>query len=92
MSLQNDDININSKEPMKIHEQNLNDRSPQVDQEELSIQYIKENIDKSLIIFCNPLSGNQEGKIFLKIANRYQTEEKYKIIDFPYLSSKKKKI
>ena len=52
---------------------------------DLTTQYIMERIDKTLIIFCNPISGNQEGKIILDITNHYLTKEKYKIIDFQYL-------
>ena len=57
---------------------------------DLTTKYIMENIDKALIIFCNPISGNQEGRIFLNIANHYLTREKYKIIDFQYLVTEKK--
>ena len=57
---------------------------------DLTTKYLMENIDKTLIIFCNPISGNQEGKIVLNIANHYLTREKYKIIDFQYLLTEKK--
>lgn len=52
---------------------------------DLTTKYIMENIDKTLIMFVNPISGNQEGKIILNIANHYITKEKYKLIDFQYL-------
>ena len=32
---------------------------------DLTTKYICEHLDKSLIIFCNPISGNQEGKIII---------------------------
>ena len=57
---------------------------------DLTTQYLMENINKTLIAFCNPISGNKEGKIFLNIANHYLTKEKYKLIDFQYLVSEKK--
>ena len=90
MDAQNERTTVNSKEPINPPKKMLCEIL-QDDPEDRSIKYIKENINKSLIIFCNPLSGNQEGKIFLKIASRYQTDEKYKIIDFPYIESKNKK-
>ena len=57
---------------------------------DLTTKYIMENMDKALIMFCNPISGNQEGKIVLSIANHYFTKEKYKLIDFQYLKTEKK--
>ena len=56
-----------------------------IDTKDLTTKYICDNIDKALIIFCNPISGNQEGKIVLNIAKHYLTKEQYKIIDFQYL-------
>ena len=56
---------------------------------DLTTRYIIENIQNTIIIFCNPLSGNQEGKIILDIASNYRTQEDYKLIDFQYLNSKK---
>ena len=48
-----------------------------------------EHIDKSLILFCNPISGNQEGNIFLNLGRHYITKEHYKLIDFQYLVTQK---
>ena len=56
---------------------------------DLTTRYLMENIDKTLIIFCNPISGNKEGKIILNTANHYLTKEKYKLIDFQYLVTQK---
>ena len=52
---------------------------------DLTTRYLMENIDKTLIIFCNPISGNKEGRIILNLVNHYLTKEKYKLIDFQYL-------
>lgn len=57
---------------------------------DLTTKYIMENIDKTLIIFCNTISGNQEGKSILGLANNYLTKEKYKLIDFQYLIAEQK--
>ena len=48
-----------------------------------------ERIRDILIIFVNPISGNQEGKVFLNIAIPYTTQHSppYKIIDYSKLSS-----
>ena len=51
---------------------------------------LKDHIKDLLIIFCNPISGNQEGKIFLEIASHYEMKNGYKIIDFSKISSKEK--
>ena len=51
---------------------------------------LKDHIKDLLIIFCNPISGNQEGKIFLDIASHYDMKNGYKIIDFSKISSKEK--
>ena len=61
-------------------------------QEELDLttKYICENIDKSLIIFCNPLSGNKEGRIILNMMDHYISKEKYRLIDYQYLLTGKK--
>ena len=40
---------------------------------DLTTKYISENIDKSLIIFCNPISGNREGQKILRMMNKKQT-------------------
>ena len=47
--------------------------------------------DNLLILFVNPISGNQEGKIFLSIASKYKAESGYKIIDFNSIQSNNKK-
>ena len=54
----------------------------------LTTRYVIENIQNAIIMFCNPLSGNQEGKIILNIASNYITQEDYKLIDFQYLKTK----
>ena len=53
---------------------------------------IKVDLNNVLVIFVNPISGNQEGKIFLQIAKNYQTKEGYKIIDFSLIKSSDSKI
>ena len=58
---------------------------------DLTTQYILENIHKILIFFCNPISGNQEGQIFLNIASNYKTKDNYKLMDFQYLKSSSNK-
>jgi len=62
---------------------------PIQDNIDLTTKYIMEQIDKSLILFCNPISGNQEGKIFLDLGRHYITKEHYKLIDFQYLVTQK---
>ena len=62
---------------------------PIQDNIDLTTKYIMEHIDKSLILFCNPISGNQEGKIFLDLGRHYITKEHYKLIDFQYLVTQK---
>ena len=57
---------------------------------DLTTKYIMSNIQNSLILFCNPLSGNREGRIILDIASNYRTQENYRLIDFQYLNSKNK--
>ena len=57
---------------------------------DLTTKYFMENLDKALIIFCNPISGNREGEIILDLADHYITKEKYKLIDFQYLVTAKK--
>ena len=56
----------------------------------LTTQYIIEHIPQTLIFFCNPISGNQEGKIILNTTKNYKTKDGYKLIDFKYLESKNK--
>ena len=48
---------------------------------------IKADLNNVLVIFVNPISGNQEGKIFLEIAEKYKTKENYKIIDYSLIKS-----
>ena len=57
---------------------------------DLTTKYIMANIQNSIILFCNPLSGNREGRIILDIASNYRTQENYRLIDFEYLNSKNK--
>lgn len=56
---------------------------------DLTTKYICENIDKSLIVFCNPISGNQDGKILLNMMNKFISKEKYRIIDYQNFVSEK---
>ena len=67
----------------------LSNNNQNIESLDLTTKYLMENIDKTLIIFCNPISGNKEGKIILNIANHYLTKEKYKLIDFQYLVTQK---
>ena len=74
-----------------MEQQNISINNQQiVEQIDLTTRYLMENIDKLLIIFCNPLSGDREGKIFLNLANNYLTKEKYKLIDFQHLLNTEK--
>ena len=57
---------------------------------DLTTKYISENIDKSLIIFCNPISGNREGQKILRMMNHYISKENYRLIDYQYLMTGKK--
>ena len=57
---------------------------------DLTTKYICENIDKTLIIFCNPISGNQEGKIILSTMSNYMSKDNYRILDYQYLQTGKK--
>ena len=54
------------------------------------LNFLNENIKHLLVIFCNPISGNQEGKIFLDIAENFKMKNGYKIIDFSKIDSKGK--
>ena len=74
---------------MENHSKNELTNSNKEEQEDLTLKYILENIQSTIILFCNPISGNQEGKIILDIASNYKTKENYKLVDFQYLSSKK---
>jgi diacylglycerol kinase (ATP) len=56
---------------------------------DLTTKYVLDNIKNTIVLFCNPLSGNREGEIILDIASNYKTQENYKLIDFQYLNSKK---
>ena len=68
----------------------INNENSQIEEIDLTTKCLCENIDKSLIIFCNPISGNQEGKIILSTMNNYLTKEKYRLIDYQYLKTGKK--
>ena len=68
-------------------EDNINNNK-EIKDLDLTTKYILDNIENTIIMFCNPLSGNQEGKIILNIASKYKTQENYKLIDFQYLKSK----
>ena len=74
--------------PTNINVQ-INEPNVKIEEIDLTTKYICENIDKSLIIFCNPISGNQEGKIILNMMNGYISKEKYRLIDFQYLQKEK---
>ena len=65
-----------------------NNNNKEIKDLDLTTKYILENIENTIIMFCNPLSGNQEGKIILNIASKYKTQENYRLIDFQYLKSK----
>lgn len=71
-------------------ENNINDINTEIKKEimDITTKYILGNIKNTIILFCNPLSGNREGKIILDIASNYKTQENYKLIDFQYLNSK----
>ena len=56
---------------------------------DLTTKYICENIDKSIIVFCNPISGNQEGKKILNMMNNYISKENYRLIDYQYIQTGK---
>ena len=74
-------------EDNKINTEIINQNS--IVETDLTTRYIMENIKDTIILFCNPLSGNREGRIILDIASGYKTKENYKLIDFQYLNSKK---
>ena len=65
-----------------------NNNNKEIKDLDLTTKYILENIENTIIMFCNPLSGNQEGKIILNIASKRKTQENYRLIDFQYLKSK----
>ena len=65
-----------------------NNNNKEIKDLDLTTKYILENIENTIIMFCNPLSGNQEGKIILNIASKFKTQENYRLIDFQYLKSK----
>ena len=68
----------------------INENITKKEEADSTTQYICENIDKSLIIFCNPISGNKEGKIILNMMNHYISKENYRLIDYQYLVIGKK--
>ena len=72
-----------------INKQTNNENNP-IEEMDLTTKYICENIDKSIIVFCNPISGNQEGKIIINTMNNYISKEKYRLIDYEYLKTGKK--
>ena len=43
---------------------------------------IKNDLNAALVIFINPLSGNKQGELILKITSNYKTKKNYKLIDF----------
>lgn len=53
---------------------------------------LQDNIENVIFIFCNPKSGNQEGKIFLNIASKYVTADNYNLIDFKEINTSYKPI
>ena len=63
----------------------INEQQKPLEFVNLTTKYICENIDKSLIIFCNPISGNKDGRIILNMMNHYISKEKYRLIDYQYL-------
>lgn len=98
--LSNDIINVNEhninhksseefQEVPIVHEIEMNEIQPQVPVSTKPFSYINQ-FDNLLIMFVNPISGNQEGKIFLSIASKYVNEEGYKIIDYSKLQTIKK--
>ena len=54
---------------------------------DLTTKYIIQDIKNTIIVFCNPLSGNQEGKIILNTASNFKTQENYRLMDFQYIKS-----
>ena len=67
----------------------INEPSVKIEVIDLTTKYICENIEKSLIIFCNPISGNQDGKKILNMMNNYKSKENYRLIDYQYLQTGK---
>lgn len=45
-------------------------------------KFILDNIDNLIVIFANPISGNQEGKIFLNLSKNSLNKLGYRMIDF----------
>ena len=75
---------------MKTTEINkINNENDNIEEIDLTTKYICENIDKSMIIFCNPISGNQDGKKILNMMNHYISKENYRLIDYQYLQTGK---
>ena len=60
-----------------------------IEEMDLTSKYICENIDKSLVVFCNPISGNKEGRKILNIMEHYISKENYRLMDYQYLSTEK---
>ena len=67
----------------------INIENNNIEEIDLTTKYICENIDKSIIVFCNPISGNQEGKKILKMMNHFISKENYRLIDYQYLQTGK---
>ena len=63
----------------------INEQQIPLEYVNLTTKYICENIDKSLIIFCNPISGNEDGRKILNMMNHYISTERYRLIDYQYL-------
>lgn len=73
---------------MNLSKENINppENIEYINKDSETFETIKLNIDKSLIIFCNPISGNQEGKIFLNIAKKYIQKDTFQFLDFQKIS------
>ena len=53
------------------------------------LETIKNNIQDTFFIFCNPLSGDQNGLKILQLADRYTMNNEYKYIDFSNFPNQK---
>ena len=60
----------------------LDSSSTLLNEKNYILQTIKNNIQNVYIIFCNPISGDQNGKKILELATRYTTDNEYKYINF----------
>lgn len=61
---------------------NINSQIEYVNKDSSTFNEFISDIDNGIIIFCNPISGNQEGKIFLGIAEKYKSIDNFQYIDF----------